>query len=59
MTELSQAWVSVPARGGAALAAEPNTVASAGPRHSPASGAAAASSGASRLAAVSNASPPA
>ena len=40
MIELSQAWVSVPPPRGAALAAAPNKVASAGPRHRPASGAA-------------------
>ena len=59
MIELSQACVSVPLPPGAAAAAPPNRVASTGPRNSPASGAATASSGASRPAAVSTAKPPA
>ena len=44
MIELIQACVSVPLPGGAALAAAPNKVARAEPRHSPASGAATPSS---------------
>src|SRR5450755_1004448 len=48
IAELSQACVSVPAERGAALAAMLNRVARVGPRHSPATGAATASSGASR-----------
>ena len=58
MIELSQAWVSVPPPRGAALAAAPNKVASVGPRHKPASGAATASSGGYSPAAVSTARPP-
>jgi hypothetical protein len=58
MIELIQAWVSVPPSRGAALAAAPNYVASVGPRHRPASGAATASSGGYSPAAVSRASPP-
>ncbi len=52
MIEFSQACVSVPLPLGAAAAAPPNKVASVGPRNKPASGAATASSGASRPAAV-------
>src|SRR5215470_11983426 len=57
MIELIQAWVSAPFPCGAALPAAENSVASAGPRHTPASGAATPSSGAYRLAAASVASP--
>jgi hypothetical protein len=57
MVEFSQDWVSVLLPGGAASAAAPKSVARVGPAHNPASGAATASSGAYRLAAVSRPSP--
>lgn len=57
MTELIQACDSVPAPRGAASAAAENSVASAGPRHRPASGAATASNGGYRQAAASPMSP--
>src|SRR5262249_17454572 len=57
MIELIQACVSAPFPCGAALPAEENSVASDGPMHRPASGAATASSGAKKLAAASAASP--
>jgi len=57
MIELIHAWASVLVPLGAALPTAENSVARAGPRHSPASGAATPSSGPYRLAAVSPASP--
>ena len=59
MIELIQAWVWMPPPRGAALAASLKRVASVGPRHNPASGAATASSGAYSPATVSRPSPPA